>query len=123
MIAIVRNEFSGLATCFDDACALWELMPDAINLDVQEFGWCAHRKLLVRSSRIFVAGRFRDKVVSELRDKALSRPRTGFPKGADGPARDIVSHAFEGVGILHCCSSKQHSLGDFLHPKRSFPAW
>src|ERR1700751_1828690 len=123
MIAIVWNEFSGLAACFDDACALWELMPDAINLDVQEFGWCAHRKLSVRSSPIFLAGRFRDKVLSEFRNKALGRPGTGFSKGADGSARDIIVHVFEGVSILLCCSSMQHSLGDLLHPKRSFPAW
>src|SRR6516162_2488298 len=123
MIAIVWDEFSGLAACFDDACALRELMPDAINLDVQEFGWCAHRKLLVRTCPIFLTGRFRDKVVSEFRDKALSRPRAGFAKCADGSARYIIGHAFERISILLCSSAMQHSLGDLLHPKRSFPAW
>jgi hypothetical protein len=78
MITVVRDKFPGLAACFNDARALRELMPDAIDLYVKEFGWCAHCESSVRSIPIFLVGRGRDEFIAEFRDKALSGPRTGF---------------------------------------------
>ncbi len=78
MITVVRDKFPGLAACFNDARALRELMPDAFDLYVKEFGWCAHCESSVRSIPIFLVGRGRDEFIAEFRDKALSGPRTGF---------------------------------------------
>ena len=121
MITVVRDKFPGLAACFNDARALRELMPDAINLYVKEFGWCAHCEPSVRSIPIFLVGRGRDEFVAEFRDKALSGPQTGFPKGADGSTGDIIRHTFQRVSILPCSSPVQHSFGDFFHPERTLP--
>ncbi len=52
MVAVVGDKFSGLSARFNDARALWELIPDAVDLNVEEFGWCAHRESSVVSGSV-----------------------------------------------------------------------
>src|SRR5271170_5952439 len=123
MVTVVGDELPRLSACLDDARALLELMPDTVDLHVEKFGWCAHGELSVvsRSVPISFAPCSRRKLVPELGDEALGRPRAGFAKGTNRPSGDIVGHTFQRVGVLLGATPMKHSLGDFFHPERAFP--
>jgi hypothetical protein len=55
-------------------------------------------------------------------DKTLRRPRAGFAKCANGAPRDVVADGFQCFRIFDHAAAAQHAVGDFLHPKRAFPA-
>ena len=57
------------------------------------------------------------KLVAELRDEALGRPRASFAEGADRTARNLVGDALEERGIFVAGLTVDHARGDFLHPQ------
>ena len=62
------------------------------------------------------------KFLREFRDKTLRRPGAGFAERADSPAGDIVADCFQCPRVFRHAATEQHAVGDFLHPKRTFPA-
>src|SRR5713101_3532527 len=119
MVAVVRHKLSGLSACFDDTCTLFELVPDAVDLNVEKVGWCAHGESSVVSGPMFISlfAGGRCKLISKLVDKALGRPRTGFSKCTDCPPGDVVRNALKRVSVLFDASSLEHSFRYLFHPE------
>src|SRR4029453_4883778 len=55
-------------------------------------------------------------------DKTLRRPRACFPKRANRAPGAVVSDTFERFWVFRNTAATQHAVGDFFHPKRTFPA-
>src|SRR3974377_1044835 len=125
MVAVVRHKLSGLSACFKNTSALFELVPDAVDLNVEKFGWSAHceSSVVSRPVPIFLFSGGRGEFVSELGDKALGRPRTGFSERTDRPPGDVVCNALKSVGVSFDASSVEHSFRYLFHPERTFAAW
>ena len=58
----------------------------------------------------------------EFLDKTLRWPGAGLAERADGPASDVIADCFQSFWIFGHATAAQHSVGDLLHPKRTFPA-
>src|SRR5204863_9622111 len=55
-------------------------------------------------------------------NKTLCRPGTSFAKSANCAPGNVVADRFERLRIYGDTAAAQHSVGDFLHPERAFPA-
>src|SRR5260370_8562832 len=99
MVAVVRHKFSGLSACFNDTSTLFELVPDAVDLNVEKFGWCAHGESSVVSRPIFISlfAGGRSKIISKLCDKTFSRPPPGFSQCPHIPPPDFFPHPLNRV--------------------------
>src|SRR6266480_1965301 len=76
--------------------------------------WWERRRHRLSSTR----GKFFRKFLNE----ALRWPGAGFAERADGPASDVIADCFQSFWIFGHATAAEHSVGDLLHPKRTFPA-
>src|SRR5438067_3187458 len=62
------------------------------------------------------------KFLSKFLYKTLRPPRARFAKGANRSPGNVVADRLERVRIFNNTTAAQHAVGNFLHPKRTFPA-
>ena len=68
-----------------------------------------------------VSGRA-SQILREIFRQNFASAKTGFAKCADSAPRDVVANRLQCVRIFNYAAAAQHAVGDFLHPKRAFPA-
>src|SRR5260370_36927027 len=110
MVAVVRHKFSGLSACFNDTSTLFELVPDAVDLNVEKFGWCAHGESSVVSRPIFISlfAGGRSKLISKICDKNFSMPPTRLSQCTKCSPSDVSPDPLYRFPVLLYASSLVH---------------